>query len=565
MAQRIEVPGMGVVEFPDGMTDDQIASAIKANMPAPVDTMTDAAKAGGAGLAEGAIGLLGMGGDVRNLASRATDYVAGKMGVSPEETGRFKDFMYNATRFSPIGAITGGPTSGELKKDVERVTGEFYKPQTTAGEYAHTVGQFLPAAALPGGGAVSRVTSAITAGLGSEAAGQLTKGTAAEPYARLAGGVVGGFAPGAIGRIVTPAPSSAARQRLVDVLAGEGVTSVTAGQRTGNKGLQYAESILGDFPGAGQGTTRIQQEGQQQFTRAAMRRAGQGLADASPETLAQNNARLGNEFTALSARNALRPDRQFINDVTAAVRNYRRVPDSQQRAMVQGYVDDITQHVLSGQMPGTFYQEMRSRLSRQAKSLSQSDPTLSEALRDLRNALDDAMGRSISPSDRAAWTAARREYGAQKTLEKAASRAGEATAEGQIVPANLRNAVSAANRGAYARGEGDFSELARAGSGVMAPLPNSGTAQRTGIQAVISALGGAAGFGVGNVPGAVVAGSAAAAAPAAAGRLLMSRPVQAYLGNQLLARELERLPRAQQVVIRALLSQQRPQLEAQPR
>lgn len=33
MPQRIEVPGMGVVEFPDGMTDDQITSAIRANMP----------------------------------------------------------------------------------------------------------------------------------------------------------------------------------------------------------------------------------------------------------------------------------------------------------------------------------------------------------------------------------------------------------------------------------------------------------------------------------------------------------------------------------------------------
>lgn len=33
MAQIIEVPGMGQVEFPDGMSDDQIASAIKANMP----------------------------------------------------------------------------------------------------------------------------------------------------------------------------------------------------------------------------------------------------------------------------------------------------------------------------------------------------------------------------------------------------------------------------------------------------------------------------------------------------------------------------------------------------
>lgn len=33
MPQQIEVPGMGVVEFPDGMNDDQIAAAIKQNMP----------------------------------------------------------------------------------------------------------------------------------------------------------------------------------------------------------------------------------------------------------------------------------------------------------------------------------------------------------------------------------------------------------------------------------------------------------------------------------------------------------------------------------------------------
>lgn len=33
MPQQIEVPGMGVIEFPDGMTDDQISAAIKQNMP----------------------------------------------------------------------------------------------------------------------------------------------------------------------------------------------------------------------------------------------------------------------------------------------------------------------------------------------------------------------------------------------------------------------------------------------------------------------------------------------------------------------------------------------------
>jgi hypothetical protein len=35
MPQRIDVPGMGIVEFPDGMSDDDMAAAIQRNMPAP--------------------------------------------------------------------------------------------------------------------------------------------------------------------------------------------------------------------------------------------------------------------------------------------------------------------------------------------------------------------------------------------------------------------------------------------------------------------------------------------------------------------------------------------------
>jgi hypothetical protein len=256
--------------------------------------------------------------------------------------------------------------------------------------------------------------------------------------------------------------------------------------------------------------------------------------------LAANQQRLGDAFRDLANRNNLNPDNQFITDITNAVRNYRRVPDSQQRQMVQGYVDDIIDHVNAGNMPGPQYQEMRSRLSRQSNNLRQSDPTLSEALRDMRNSLDAAMNRSIpagSP-DAALWQQSRREYAAQKVLEKAASRAGEATAEGQIVPASLRNAVAAENRGAYARGEGDFSELARAGSGIMAPLPNSGTGQRNLLTDVA------------KLP-----------FTATAGRVITSRPAQAYLGNQVMARALDQLSPGQAAVLNAIMAAQQNRLE----
>lgn len=503
------------------------------------EQVADIAKSGGVGLAKGSIAVAGGAGDLRELLSKGVDAAAGKLGISQETVDRGKGMAGKAAGLSSIGSVlANAPTSKNIQSKIEDRTGEFYKPQTTAGEYAQTTGEFLPAAAMGPGRMAPKLISGLLAGLGSEAAGQYTEGTAAEPYARVGGAVAGALTPMAAGRAVTPLPSNPARQRLVDILRDEGVTSLTAGQRTGNKSLQYAEDMLGNAPGAGQSAGNIRQRGQEQFTEAAMRRAGSG-PEATPEVLSHNSDRLGGEFRALSARNDLVPDNQFVTDVVAAARNYRRVPDSQQRQMVQGYIDDIVAHVNTGNMPGPQYQEMRSRLSKQANALRDSDPTLAEALRDMRNALDNAMGRSISPADREAWQTARREYGAQKTIEKTASRAGEATAEGQLVPANLRNTVSAENRGAYARGEGQFSELARAGAGVMAPLPNSGTAQRLRLTEV------------GMLP-----------ISATIGRALMSAPVQGYLGNQALSGVLRDLPPARRAALIALLNEQgMPQIE----
>ncbi len=506
-------------------------------------TLEDVAKSAGTGLAKGVIGIAGAFGDIPDLLAQGTNYLGNKAAKAMGfEESPLPDKSKTLNKFVP--------TSQDIQGSIEKnVTGDFYKPQTTAGKYAQAGAEFVPGALLGPGGTATKIVSGIGAGLGSEGAGQAAAGGKYEPVARVLGGVAGGMSPGALSRVISPVQSSPQRQRLVEILNNEGVTSLTAGQRTGNKALQYAESTFGELPGAGQGPARIQQEGQRQFTEAATRRAGIA-GDAGPESLGNNYDRLGQSFRDLSARNNLTFDPQFGADAGAAVQAYQRVPPSQQRAMVEGYVQDIIDHMRSGQMPGTYYQEMRSRLSRQANGLRQSDPTLSDTLRGLRNALDDAMGRSISQADREAWNTTRREYGAQKVLEKAASRAGEATAEGEIVPANLRNAVAAENRGAYARGQGDFSELARAGSGVMAPLPNSGTGQRVNTLDVANFFTG---------------GALKPLLGATAGRALMSGPVQAYLGNQLMTGRMNNPSPGQMAIIRALMGQERPQAVEGPR
>lgn len=505
------------------------AEIIKSRGGQDVSTIGDMAKSAGVGVAKGAIGLAGLPGDLAELGARgidrATRFIGDKLGV---ETAKRED------RPATYG-------SADITKGVEGVTGEFYKPKTTAGHYAETVGEFAPGIlGGPAGLARRAITQVAAPGIASEAAGQASKGTSAEPYMRVAGALAGGVAPSAIGRAITPAPSSEARQRLVDILNQEGVTSLTAGQKTGNEALRYAESAFGNAPLAGGKTNAIMREGQEQFTQAAMRRAGGG-ENAGPEALAANQKRLGDTFQDLSARNTLQIDSQFGNDVSKALSTYDRAPASQQKAIVQGYTEDILNHAKSGVMPGEFYQEMRSRLSRQSNGLRNSDPTLSETLRDLRDALDSAMGRSIAPADKAAWDLARKEYGAQKVIEKAASRAGEATAEGQVTPANLRNTVAAENRGMYARGEGPFSELTRAGAGIMGPMPQSGTAPRSALYNLANLL-------------------TAGAVPALAGRVIMSKPAQAYLGNQVATKAMENLTPGQSAMVNALMAMEQQRL-----
>jgi hypothetical protein len=92
------------------------------------------------------------------------------------------------------GATTPATTGEEF---ASTLTPNLPKPQGKAGRYADTTIEFLanPAWALGPGGFAAKLGTTVASALGSEAAGQATAGTAAEPYARLAGGLAGGLTP----------------------------------------------------------------------------------------------------------------------------------------------------------------------------------------------------------------------------------------------------------------------------------------------------------------------------------------------------------------------------------
>src|SRR3989304_2009674 len=239
------------------------------------------AAAGGIGLAKGAIGLAGMGGDAWSMIDAGLE----KAGLSPEQRELAKKAI---TRMPGLG-ILGTPSSAKIQGKVEEFTGEFRKPQNKAERYMQTAAEFVPGALLPigGGGVVARtVGQGIVPGLASEAAGQAVEGSAIEPYVRGAAAVAtGGTAAmltrpktaattirGAIPDNVTPQQLDAAEQLFQEAAqAGMPITRAEA--------VQYVTSgatRLGDVQRVVEG-----QGGLKQFFAGRPQQVEQGFTDAA--------------------------------------------------------------------------------------------------------------------------------------------------------------------------------------------------------------------------------------------------------------------------------------------
>lgn len=481
--------------------------------------------------------------------------------VSLAANGRTLGFLDEAA--AAVRAPFTDRTFSEELRNQERLTNAARRRAGGAGTVAELAGGLKTALTVPSAGA-----SAVEAGHGLKLAvpgyiadgaimGAITgageSGSLDERLAAAEAGAKVGAGLGAAGpllisggsklvqKVVSPFAAPAERAQAVQTLAREGVET-TAGQQTGSRNLRYLESEIG----GGKAADLMERQGRQ-FTSAALKRAGINADNASPEVIDQAFERIGQQFDDLAARNTLKPDDKLVKDLREAFSEYGSlVPEATRAPIVTEIANDIVSAVKTkGQINGEAYQSLRSRLDRMARA-SARDPQLAGVLRDFRSALDSGMERSIlrtNPRDAGAWSKVRREYRNMLVLEDAATRAGENAAQGLISASALRSATkNKQGTRNYARGEGDFAELARAGEAVLKPLPDSGTASRTwarNLGAMSPAMLGAGGGGYygaqeGGLEGAIAGALAGMIAPRVVGQMMMSKAGQSYLANQLM-------------------------------
>lgn len=494
--------------------------------------INDVVWAGAAGVSRGVTGLVDL---PANLADAYSGLVAGGLEatgmVSPEFAGEMRKGMSGT--FAPLGGgvtgaastVTGGATD--------------FRGNTTAGNFASTVGEFLPGAAAFGGMSLANLLRfGVAPGVASEAAGQATDGSAWEPAARAAAALLAPSAVSAASRVASRVVSpyggaDPERLRLAQTLDDAGIP-ITAGQRVGSEALRRKEGL----------TTKGQMIGDEQaeaFTAAALKSIGVDAKRATPEVLSSAAAKIGAVFDDVTRGVDVTPDPGTVAALKSATETYKSLAPTAGQAPVIGQVADAmeTAAASGATIPASTISVWRSRLS---KLTTSSDAATREAAKEALEAVDDALAATLTAAGRGdaveALSVARQQWRDFLAIQKAATSAGESAAAGLLSPSALRNAIVQQGRASYAQGRrGDLGDISRAAEGVMKRLPTSGTAENLRAmlapQAVWSGLGAAAGSAtpVGPVAGALIG----ALAPAVGGAVRMSRPVQAYLANQLAA------------------------------
>ena len=464
--------------------------------------------------------------------------------------GALPDLASSGLRAIGLPTPEPGFYTDAARRGLRTITGEPPAPENTVENLAYGAGKgavdaaafMVPAAAVArtaqAGGVLQGAAQAAMAQPALQVASGAVGGAVGEatdsPLLGAAASLLPAAGVAAAGRLVRPVQSSLTPEAasLAQSAAREGIP-LTPAQQTGSRPLQTMEAVFERLPL----TSRTQGEiigGQQvAFNRAALRRAGIDADRASPEVIDAAFNRLGAEFERLSASTTVSLDPEFMRDMGRVVTRYGEKLSSTQRPAFASYVRDIM--AANGQLPGATYQMARSDMTRQARAVSGNDPFFANALRGLRDALDDAAGRSIPAADQEAWNTARRQYANLQVITKAATGAGQGGAVGDISAANLRGALVTGDRRGYARGNGDLNELARIGQQFIRPqVPNSGTPERLAMTSLLTGggLGGAGGMAMGANPlaGAAI-GLGSVAAPRAAQAVYNIPAVQRYLAN----------------------------------
>jgi hypothetical protein len=249
--------------------------------------------------------------------------------------------------------------------------------------------------------------------------------------------------------------------------------------------------------------------------------------------LSTARAQIGATLNQIESSNAVSLDGPFLSQVAAIEKNARLSLTDPEYNVVSRQLDNILTNLQQDDtITGQTYGNLIHKGSPLDAALNSRDSNVANYAGQIKSALQDALTRSLSPEDAAAYTQARYQYKNLKTIEGLA----EKSATGDISPAGLMQAVrSSYGDMAYTGGGGDLGNLARIAQRFLKEPPDSGTAGRLSALEAVTRVGST--FG-GILTGVTHPGDAAALAATGVGTVGAARAARAYLGSRALANRL---------------------------
>lgn len=374
-----------------------------------------------------------------------------------------------------------------------------------------TLGGGLPYMALPIGAAAGVTGRAVGAVPGLAATGAKV---AASPLAdavlggaalggldykgSATGGALGGLGGNLLGRAVGRAVSPM-RNRNVGTarsdLAERGKRlgfQLTPAQVTGSRGGEILEESMKSFAPTAGAFSRRADANQATAARIALNAVGESGEEISDEVLGRAANRIGSMFEDTVKDAQVRLDDDFLSALAKVEKKYSGSWGEGNK--LANVVDDALDAASKGPLTGKEYAHITSRLGKAARQKlrgENADPDAAFALFGVKEALDDAMERSLGIEARETFRQAREQYRNLMFLE---SPGVVNSSAGTISLPTLANVLKRKDKPGFLRGKNQspLYEAARVGQAFKPSFGTSGTTERFSLPAIAGGAGTAA-------------------------------------------------------------------------
>lgn len=491
---------------PDGITKAELTAKLQSNgydvskLSSPAETSTvdniaDGAKNLGMGFLRGAKDVVDTG---AQLLSSGFDKLAGtKEGerVRTMNQAGQADFKknYGDSTAADIGRVGGniaatlpvGPVLGGLARAGAGAAG--------VGAQAAPLVNALSSAGFRAG-ATNPTVNMLTRAAGGGVVGGASAGLV-DPESAGTGAAIGAALPpalagaGRIGQAIGKGVRGSGASPEVSALAtraGELGIDIPADRLVDSKPLNALASSLNYVPFSGRAATETKM--QSQLNKALSRTFGQD-SDNVTGALRKASDDLGGKFDKVLSSNTVKLDEKFLSDLAAAEQTAIAELGADGAGIIRKQIEEIINKGANGQIDGQAAYNIKKTLDRIGKRNS---PEAFYAS-DLRRNLMDALNRSLSPEDAAAFATTRKQYGNMLSLEKLAQNG----AEGDISIGRLANLKNINNRDLQELADisAQFLKSREGNHGAMQRTLLGGLAGLSGVGAPALAVGAAAGRG----------------------------------------------------------------------